>query len=63
MSQFFASGGQVLEFQQGTLSECFVPLTDIVALFFSRSVVSDSFLTTWTVACQTPLSVGFPRQE
>ena len=63
MSQFFASGGPVLEFQQGTLSECFMPLADIVALFFSRSVVSDSFVTTWTVACQTPLSVGFPRQE
>ena len=29
----------------------------------SRSVVSDSFLTPWTVACQAPLSMGFPRQE
>ena len=23
----------------------------------------DSFMTPWTVACQAPLSVGFPRQE
>ena len=27
------------------------------------SVVSDSFVTPWTVARQTPLSMGFPRQE
>ena len=29
----------------------------------SHSVVSDSFATLWTVACQTPLSMGFSRQE
>ena len=29
----------------------------------SRSVVSDSFATPRTVACQAPLSMGFPRQE
>ena len=29
---------------------------------FSPSVVSDS-VTPWTVACQTPLSIGFSRQE
>ena len=29
----------------------------------SRSVVSHSFVTPWTVACQAPLSMGFPRQE
>ena len=29
----------------------------------SHLVVSDSFGTPWTVACQTPLSVGFSRQE
>ena len=32
-------------------------------LLFSCSVVSDSFVTPWTVVRQTPLSVGFPRQE
>ena len=32
-------------------------------LWFSRSVTSDSFATQWTIACQAPLSVGFPRQE
>ena len=26
-------------------------------------VGSDSFVTLWTVACQEPLSMGFPRQE
>ena len=31
-------------------------------LLFSRSVVSNSFATPWTVARQVPLSMGFPRQ-
>ena len=34
-----------------------------IFLLFSRSVMSDSFVTTWTVAPQAPLSMGFPRQE
>ena len=25
--------------------------------------MSDSFATPWTIACQAPLSMGFPRQE
>ena len=25
--------------------------------------MSDSFVTSWTVACQAPLSMGFPGQE
>ena len=29
----------------------------------SRSVMSNSFATPWTVACQVPLSMGFSRQE
>ena len=29
----------------------------------SCSVVSDSFATSWTVACQAPLSIAFPGQE
>ena len=29
---------------------------------FSHSVMSDSFVIPWTVAHQTPLSMGFPRQ-
>ena len=32
-------------------------------LLFSRKVVSNSFVTPWTIACQAPLSTGFPRQE
>ena len=32
-------------------------------LLFSCSVVSDSFVIPWTVACQAPLPMGFPRQE
>ena len=30
---------------------------------FSHSVVSDSFVTSWTAAHQAPLSMGCPRQE
>ena len=33
------------------------------SLLLSRSVVSSSFATPWTVAYQAPLSMGFPRQE
>ena len=29
----------------------------------SPSVMSDSFVSPWTIACQAPLSMGFPRQE
>ena len=32
-------------------------------LLFTRSVVSGSLVTPWTVARQAPLSIGFPRQE
>ena len=32
-------------------------------LLFSHSVMFDSLVTPWTVACQAPLSMGFPRKE
>ena len=32
-------------------------------LLFSRSLVSNSSATPWTVVCQAPLSMKFPRQE
>ena len=32
-------------------------------LLFSCKVVSNSFVTLLTVACQAPLSIKFPRQE
>ena len=32
-------------------------------LLFSHSVVSNSFVTPWTIALYAPLSMGFPRQE
>ena len=40
-------------------------LTDCVTLLllFSHKAMSDSFVTPWTVVCQAPLSMGFPRQE
>ena len=34
----------------------------IIKLLCSCSVVSDS-ATPWTIACQAPLSMAFPRQE
>ena len=47
---------------------CLNPSSAVYLLFdsvwwFSHSVVSDSFATPWTVACQAPLSVGFSRQK
>ena len=32
-------------------------------MLFSHEIVSDSFETLWTVACQASLSMGFPRQN
>ena len=32
-------------------------------LSFTHQVVSESFVTPWIAACQSPLSKGFPRQE
>ena len=37
--------------------------TTLLMLLFSCSVSSDSFVISWTVAHQTPLSMGFPRHE
>ena len=39
--------------------------SDVVSglLLLSHQVVSNPFATPWTVARQTPLSMGFPRQE
>ena len=34
----------------------------VYLLLFSRWVVSDSFRTPWTVACQAPLSMGYSLQ-
>ena len=36
---------------------------NVCFVLFSHYVVSDSFATPWTIACQTPLSMGFPRQQ
>ena len=35
----------------------------VVVVLFSRSVVSDSLATPWTVACQAALSIGFPSKN
>ena len=32
-------------------------------VLFSYQVMSDLFVTPWTITCQDPLSMGFPRQE
>ena len=40
-----------------------VAFQPLLLLLFSRSVMSDSFETPWTVAHQAPLSMGFSRQE
>ena len=48
----------------GSLSKpCVLCLHKLFLLFFSHLFVPDSFATSWTVARQAPLSMGFPRQE
>ena len=41
---------------------CSQVLSQYINIVLSHLVVSDS-ATPWTVACQAPLSMGFPRQE
>ena len=42
---------------------CFITQTRLIKSLFSRKIVSYSFVTPWTLARQSPLSMGFPRQE
>ena len=41
------------------------PMTtsDLSLLLFSRSVVPDSFVSPWTIACQAPFFIASPRQD
>ena len=55
----------LLHFQEGSLllappGKAHMPMCMYV---LSRSVLSDSLQPHVTVACQAPLSIGFPRQE
>ena len=49
----------------GTTLKCYELMyrPHIIVVIFSHSVVSDSFVTPWTVAHQAPLFMGFFRQE
>ena len=55
-SEYVISGEQSQDLKLGTL-------TPDACCVCACSVMSDSFLIPWTAACQTPLSMGFPRQE
>ena len=44
------------------LSTCHT-LSSIIGWLFSHLIVSNSFVTLWTIAHQAPLSMKFPRQE
>ena len=50
-------------FEGGTRLTVILKLSMCVCCVFSCSVMSDSFVTLWTVAHQAPLSMGLPRQE
>ena len=52
-----------LEQMRGHCAVCLRGPTRVVLLSFSRSVISNSFATLWTVVCQASLSMGFSRQE
>ena len=53
--------------EQGRQGPALMELTftvgHLLLLLFSCQVVSNSFVISWTVALQAPLSVRFPRQE
>ena len=38
-------------------------MSECLCCVFSRQVMSDLFVTPWTIACQAPLSMEFSRQE
>ena len=48
---------------QYCVSLCSTTMWISFLLLFSCRVASSSFATSWTIACQAPLSMGFPRQE
>ena len=43
--------------------KCFTYGSTVHACVFSHFVVSSSFVTPWTVACQAPLAMEFSREE
>ena len=49
--------------QQRPWSKCFTCTNSHDLLLFSREVVSDCFATLWTMTCQAPLSMEFPKKE
>ena len=53
--------------KQGSVSDencvCVCVCVRVCVCVHSHSGMSDSFATSWTVACQAPLSVYFSRQE
>ena len=40
-----------------------IPRVTLLLCCCSVAVMSNSFVTPWTIACQAPLFMGFPRQE
>ena len=47
----------------GVYKWCICVCIHTLVCVLSCSVLSDSFVTPWTVARQAPLSMGFPREE
>ena len=53
--------GCLSETESETKQECSALDMWTAMLLSSHSVVSNSFATPWTIACQTPLPMGFSR--
>ena len=51
------------QISESDLSPSAIAIDLILLLLFSHWVLSNSFVTPWTVACQALLSMGLPRQE
>ena len=49
--------------KKNPICQCWKKCVSLMLLLFNCSVMSSSFMTPWTLACQAPLSTGSLRQE
>ena len=59
----FAQLMPILRVSEAVIKSLSRLVSQLPSLLSSRSVMSDSFTTPWTVAHEAPLSMRFPRQE
>ena len=63
LNQMKAASAKYFHKSNKNLKQIYMLILSLLSLSVSHSVVSNSLGSPWTVACQAPLSIGFPRQE